>query len=189
MDPVTPEFAAPVADAVGVHYGLTVRDHEDWEARGCVGCGFAAVRFKDGSELGPLQVTVPGWSLPAGPLAVQEDPELQQWLEGSEERAVPTTADDGGMTENMAEVVERFTRAVQELVIGSGTLEQRLAEAWVHVLTIRAIDLPEPLQQRFRTMESVWLSIEPRDLTEDARKMAARELLSMQVEIVDLVYS
>jgi hypothetical protein len=43
MGPVAPDLAGHVADAVGESYGVAVRDDDGWEARGCVGCGLAAV--------------------------------------------------------------------------------------------------------------------------------------------------
>jgi hypothetical protein len=39
----------------------------DWEVFGCVGCGFAEVRFHSGIRL-RASVNVRGWNLPAAPV-------------------------------------------------------------------------------------------------------------------------
>jgi hypothetical protein len=73
--------------------------------------------------------------------------------------------------------------AVSELALGEGPLRERLDEAWLHLMTLQANDLPEGLRPAFRAMESAWLSSSVADLSGDQVREAGAAILALEEEL------
>ncbi|MBM3139394.1 MAG: hypothetical protein FJZ92_04045 [Chloroflexi bacterium] len=90
------------------------------------------------------------------------------------------------MTAGPSHVVEQVGLAVAELATGRGTLQERLADASLHLLTIRAAEMPDALRDQFTRMEPLWLSGDAGQLDDDAAESAARAIVVVYTELVML---
>jgi hypothetical protein len=79
----------------------------------------------------------------------------------------------------------RFVRAVYQLATGTGSLQERLAAAWLELMPLKREDLPERLQEAFTIVEADMLH-GPEDvssLSDDDAFEAAERLFRFAIEL------
>ena len=79
----------------------------------------------------------------------------------------------------------RFVRALYELTVSTGSLQERVSAAWLELLPLRREDLPAALQEAYATVEAEMLSApdDPAALEDDAATAAAERILRLAVEL------
>jgi hypothetical protein len=83
------------------------------------------------------------------------------------------------------EVRARFVRAMYELAVGTGSLQERLSAAWLELLPLRQEDLPPALQEAYVAIEAEVLAApdDPAVVSEERAVAGAERLFRMAVEV------
>ncbi len=79
----------------------------------------------------------------------------------------------------------RFVRAMYELAVGAGPLQERVTAAWVELLPLQRGDLPDALQQAFAAVEAEMLAApdDPAALSDEAASAAADRIFRLAVAL------
>ena len=79
----------------------------------------------------------------------------------------------------------RFVRAMYELGVSSGSLQERVSAAWLELLPLRRDDLPAALQAAFAIIEAEMLAApdDPAALSEEQATAAADRIFRLAVEL------
>jgi hypothetical protein len=79
----------------------------------------------------------------------------------------------------------RFVRALYELVVSTGSLQERVSAAWLELLPLRQDDLPPPLQAAYAAIEADVLAApeDPAALSEEQAVAATERLVRLVVEL------
>ena len=98
------------------------------------------------------------------------------------------------MTTPYGRAEQRFSSAVRALALGRGRINERLAEAWMHLATLKPDDVPESVGDDFRRIRERWerathegregtITAAATAMTEDQATDAARQILDMHYEV------
>lgn len=79
----------------------------------------------------------------------------------------------------------RFVRAVYVLAVGTESLQERVAAAWLELMALKQGDLPAHLHEAFAVVEAELLAApdDPATLAEDAAVGAADRILRLAVAL------
>jgi hypothetical protein len=87
------------------------------------------------------------------------------------------------MESNTAET--QITKALYELAVGTGSIQERLSAAWLALMPLTKEDVPSELREAFGVIEAEMLSApeEPQTVSEQAAAESAEHILRLAVQI------
>ena len=80
----------------------------------------------------------------------------------------------------------RFVRALYELAVGGGVLQERLGAAWTELLPLRREDLPEGSREAYAVIEAELLAApdDPAALSDEVAAAAAERVFRLAIELL-----